>query len=102
MSARIAILTLLVCCGALQSAELRVPAFTAYIDPKIDGARISSRSGVSGWNDPTQKILWFGELKNTGSLDCAVALRLPQGARSKLRLSVSGQAREVTVEGRGQ
>jgi hypothetical protein len=82
-------------------AELRVPAFTAYLDPNPDGARVSERSGVAGWHDPALKVLWFGEIKQPGKLDCALALRLPAGAASKLRLTVAGQAHDATATGAG-
>ena len=82
-------------------AELRVPAFTAYLDPKPEGADVSQRSGITGWNDPALKVLWFGEIKSPGKLDAALALRLPAGAQSKLRLTVAGQSREATATGAG-
>ena len=87
--------------SAAPAAELRVPGFTAYLDPEGRGARVSQRSGVIGWHDPAEKVLWFGEIKNPGKLDCSVAVRLPTDASSKLRLSVAGQSREATVQGQG-
>ena len=78
-------------------AELYVPAFTAYFDPKSNGGHLSEKNGITGWNDPTLKILWFGEIKTPGALDCSVALKLSAGAATKLRLTVAGQAREVTT-----
>jgi len=83
------------------AAELGVPAFTAYLEPDVAGARVSPRSGISGWNDPALKVLWFGEIKTPGQLDCSVALRLPTGATSKLRLTVAGRSREATATGAG-
>ena len=82
-------------------AELEVPAFTAYVEPDFEGAQISARSGVTGWTDPTQKVLWFGEIKTAGKLECSVKLRLPQETAAKLRLSVAGQSHEVSVAGKG-
>jgi hypothetical protein len=87
--------------GEISHAEMRVPAFTAYLDPRPEGARISARSGITGWVDPALKVLWFGELKTPGQLECAVALRLAEGVASKLRLSVAGQTREITAQGAG-
>jgi hypothetical protein len=87
--------------ASLEAAPLRVPAFTAYLEPEVEGAHVSSRSGITGWKDPALKVLWFGEIKSAGSLNCAVALRLPEGAVSKLRLTVAGQSREATVTGAG-
>lgn len=83
------------------SAELRVPAFTAYLDPNPNGARVSEGAGITGWTDPALKVLWFGEIRAPGNLDCSVALRLPEKAASKLRLTVAGQSREATATGAG-
>src|SRR5580700_10093183 len=82
-------------------AQLRVPAFTAYLDPDPDGARVSQRSGVSNWKDPSLKVLWFGEIKNPGKLMCSLELRLPEGAESKLRLTVAGKSSDAAVKGMG-
>ncbi len=79
-------------------AELRVPACTAYLEPDANGARVSDR-GITGWKDPALKVVWFGELKSAGVVDCSVALQPPKGAATKLRLTVAGQAREVTTTG---
>ncbi len=80
---------------------LRVPAFTAYVDPEPEGARVSSRSGITGWTNPANRILWFGEFKTTGRVDCALSLKLPKDAVSALRLSVSGLSREARATGAG-
>ncbi len=81
-------------------AQLRVPAFTAYLEPNPEGASVS-RSGVSDWTDPSLKVLWFGEIKAPGKLSCSLELRLPAGAESKLRLGVAGTFREASVKGLG-
>ncbi len=93
------ILFLLTTFGA--QAQLRVPAFTAYLEPDPDGASVSSRSGISDWTDPSLKVLWFGEFKNPGKLDCALLLRLPAGAKSKLRLGVASNTRDASATGLG-
>jgi hypothetical protein len=82
-------------------AELRVPAFTAYLEPDNGSAEVSSRQGISGWNDPSQKILWFGDIKTPGQLDCTVALHLSAGTETKLRLTVAGKSSEATAKGAG-
>ncbi len=82
-------------------AELRIPGFTAYLDPDGRGARVSQRSGITGWNNPATKVLWFGEIKTVGQLDGSIVLRLPREVTSKLRLSVAGQSHEATVQGKG-
>jgi hypothetical protein len=97
----VALSALLALAMSARAAELRVPAFTAYLEPNVDGARVSSRSGITGWNDPALKVLWFGEFKTTGRLEAAVQLRLPAEANSTLRLTVAGQSREAVVTGAG-
>jgi hypothetical protein len=82
-------------------AGLRVPAYTAYLDPTDGGASVSERDGVSGWDDPAQKVMWFGEIKNPGELQCSAMLRLAAGAETKLRLTLAGKSREVTAKGAG-
>ena len=82
-------------------AELHVPAFTAYLDPDVNGANVSGKSGLTGWKNPNLKVLWFGDIKTPGAVDAAVALRLPADAVSKLRLTVAGQAHEAEVKGAG-
>lgn len=94
-----ALATALVVFGA--AAEVRIPANTAYPEPDGKGARVSSRSGITSWKDPAQRILWFGEIKNTGALNATIELKLAAEAKSKLRLSVAGQSREVEVVGKG-
>lgn len=80
-------------------AELRIPACTAYFHPDPDGARLSEHAGITGWADPHLQVLWFGELKTPGDLECALQLRLPEGRESKLRLTVAGTSREATARG---
>jgi len=87
--------------AAAAAAELHVPAFTAYLDPNVDGARVSPRSGITRWDDPALKVLWFGRIKAPGELKCSMAMRLPQDATSKLRLTVAGQSHEVSTKGAG-
>jgi hypothetical protein len=94
----VALFLSVLCCAR---AQLRVPAFTAYLEPDPEGARVSPRSGVSGWTNPSLKALWFGDLESAGKLDCALELRLPAGAETKLRLTVAGNSREGATKGAG-
>ena len=86
-------------CGA--EAQLRVPAFTAYLELDPEGAGVSERSGITGWTDSSLKVLWFGDIKTPGKLDCSLELRLPAGAESKLRLDVAGASRKAVAKGTG-
>lgn len=79
-----------------------MPAFTAYTLPAADGARISERSGITRWTDPALSVNWYGQFKQTGELSAKVMLRLPANTESKLKLTVAGQSREVTVKGGGE
>ncbi|HOW71928.1 MAG TPA: DUF3472 domain-containing protein [Phycisphaerae bacterium] len=100
------ILTTVVLCftasmAAAADSGLRVPASTAYVDPKPEAVHVSEK-GVTGWKDPSQKVLWFGQFKKPGSLECSVELRLPSGTTSRLRLAVAGRSREASAEGNGR
>jgi hypothetical protein len=85
--------------GTAWAAELQVPAFTAYTLPDTDSPRISERGGVRGWTDPANSVHWYGRLNQPGTLQAKLRLKLPEGAESKLRLTVAGGFREVTVRG---
>lgn len=78
--------------------DLRIPAFTAYLNPDSHGARLSAKSGITGWLDPNLQVLWFGEFKQAGSLRAKVLLRLPDKKTSRLQLSVAGQGREIVAQ----
>lgn len=81
--------------------ELRVPAYTAYASPEADAARISVRRGITDWKSADSAILWFGEFKMAGEVECSVALRLPAGMETELQLTVAGISRAAKVRGNG-
>ena len=81
------------------SAEQRIPAFTAYLDPEGHAVHLSSPAGITNWKDPAVRILWFGQIKTAGAIDASVALRLPAGAVSELQLTVAGQSHTAKVTG---
>lgn len=83
----------------VRSAELQIPAFTAYTLPSPDSPRVSERNGVSGWTDPAHTVHWYGRIAAPGALQARLRLRLPAGTESKLRLTVAGGFREVVVRG---
>ena len=82
-------------------AEIRVPAFTAYGDPKPDALRVSQSSGITGWSEVAEKIVWFGEIKTAGKLAASLSMTLKADAVTKLRLTVAGESHEATVTGAG-
>jgi hypothetical protein len=87
--------------SAATAAQLRIPAFTAYLEPDSGGARISERDGITRWNSSATKVIWFGEMKSSGKLEASLALRLAQGERSRLRLTIASQSREAEAIGAG-
>ncbi len=71
--------------------DLRIPAFTAYMLPDADSARISEERGVIRWKGNQQSVNWYGKFTETGTLFASLELRLPKDKQSKLRLSIDGQ-----------
>lgn len=100
-SALIGCLAILLAGGAATATQLRVPAFTAYLEPNPTGARVSPEAGITSWSDPSDRIVWFGRFNKQGRVDCSLALRLPLDAESHLRLTLCGSSHEATVRGRG-
>ena len=84
------------------TAELKVPAHTAYMLPDADSARISEQHGVTHWDDPTQSVNWYGRFQTPGKLHAKVELRLPSGAKSILQLTIGDQSRSIIVTGQGE
>jgi hypothetical protein len=85
--------------NAGNSAELRVPAYTAYAEPEPEAVQMSPRHGITNWNDRGSKILWFGEFKHSGDINCSLVMRLTKDVESKLRLTVAGTSREFVGRG---
>ncbi|MGB0579461.1 MAG: DUF3472 domain-containing protein [Limisphaerales bacterium] len=80
---------------------LRIPAHSAYLSPNSRGAWVSQKSGITRWNDPDLKVLWFGEIKSPVKIQASVELRIPSEAKSKLRFTVNGQSRVAEIAGSG-
>ena len=92
----------IICFASVAVAEeVRVPAFTAYMLPDANAARISVQRGVTRWSDPQQSVNWYGKFARTGSLTASLELRLPAEAVSSLRLTINGQSRDTKVTGAG-
>lgn len=83
-------------CLTAAHAELRVPAFTAYISPDADGARVSKEKGITGWQDATQHVLWFGEMKATGKLAANAEVKASDG--TQLQLAIGNQKHAASVK----
>jgi len=95
------LLTLFLFAFATASArcEIRVPAYTAYIEPDPNGASVSENSGITSWKDNSNKVVWFGEIHTAGEIECEISMRLPKGQVSRLRLVVCGQTRDGEATG---
>lgn len=85
--------------STLAYAELRIPAFTAYVDPDPNGAQVSKEKGITGWNDDGLKVSWFGELKASGKLTASVVVKSSKGKAPKLQLTIGEQKHKGVVAG---
>lgn len=79
--------------------ELRVPAFTAYVMPDADAVRISAARPVVPFVRAGTRLVWYGRFPVRGSVDAAVAVRLPAGEAVRLRLVVDRTPRDVATSG---
>jgi len=85
-------------CLAFAQDTLRVPAFTAYLEPNPRGASVSERTGITRFRDSATKVLWFGEFRTPGDVDCAVEVHLPRNSTSSVKLTVGDQSCESTAK----
>ena len=85
------------------SDPLQVPGDTAYLEPNPQppGMDVSGAQGVTGWSDPKNTIVWYGQFLHSGPLEAAIVLQLPTGEHSRLRLTLAGQSRTASVTGAG-
>ena len=92
--------TLLVILNSLfgsASAELVVPAFTAYAEPDGGSIEISSERGISRWKDKGEHALWFGEIKKPGKLTARLQIQGDEGRR--YRLTIDATPHEAIAQG---
>jgi Domain of unknown function (DUF3472)/Domain of unknown function (DUF5077) len=90
-------MVLLLALSASALAAITVPGSTAYIAPDTRAGHVS-KIGITGWHDASQRVLWFGDLKTTGSLTAAVTVKVQPGQTSRLALTIDGHSTEATVE----
>jgi hypothetical protein len=88
---------ILLACVSSQ-AQLQIPASTAYLEPDMEGARVSRR-GITGWPDSKQTVLWFGKFNKPGELDVAMSLKLPPDKPLRLRFTLDDQSKETVAKG---
>lgn len=79
--------------------EIKIPAFTAYLDPNIHAARVG-KNGITQWGS-ADTVLWGGILEQ-GELNAGVVVKLVGGETAQLKLTVAGQSSDVNVQGTGE
>lgn len=81
------------------SAELRIPAYTAYLVPDADASRISASRPVMPFPRAESRLAWFGRFTTTGALTATVVVQLVAGDSLRLRLTMGAERREATAVG---
>lgn len=77
-------------------AEVVVPGATAYLIPDSGGARVSADRGISHWTNPETTVVWYGDIKQQGTLNAKLNLIVPDAKQVSMRLTV---ARQGTAKG---
>lgn len=97
MRSRIFLISITALLASISAAqEIKAPAFTAYLDPDANAARVA-KDGITGWSTK-DTILWGGIL-TSGEVTAGVLLKLPEGETAKLKLTIEGQTKEIEIEG---
>lgn len=87
---------------AQDDVELRVPGFAAYSEPEPEAMQFSEAQGVTGWKDPKQSVVWYGEIKTPGRLNLSVEMRLPATKGVNLALHVGNRTLKAVVVGENE
>ncbi|HTI69930.1 MAG TPA: DUF3472 domain-containing protein, partial [Candidatus Limnocylindria bacterium] len=82
-----------------QAADIRLPSFTAYSDPRPGAIPVSETTGITGWKDASSKILWFADVGGTGSINVGVDLHSKSAKNVPLRLTVGTETHEAMAHG---
>lgn len=88
--------------GLVIAQPLKVPAFTAYIEPNPNGASVSAKDGVTRWHDPEQHVVWFGKIATPGELKLSLSIKLPNDQTSNLKMTAAGKSFDLAVKGTGE
>lgn len=70
---------------------VKIPGFTAFVEPKADGIDIRENDGVYKWSDKAQSVVWYGDLRDKGELEIALQVLAPDSESLQWRLSIEGQ-----------
>ena len=80
-------------------AELRVPAYTAYLAPDPEAARMSATGPIVPFARAGSSIVWYGRFSATGQLTASVTMQLAVGDSVRLRLIVGKNRRNAIAVG---
>ena len=84
-----------------ERAELRVPAFTGYVLPDPDAARVSATRPVLPFAKAASSIAWWGHIATRGDLSATVSMQMTSGTSRAMRLSVGTTHHDARLEGTG-
>ncbi len=85
--------------ASMPAASLVIPGATAYSLPESGALRTDEARGVIKWRDPKQTVVWFGQFRQAGDFSAKVKLRIPDGRKQILQLTVAGVSRKQMVQG---
>jgi hypothetical protein len=95
----VSLIALLAALLPARAAQLRVPAFTAYLSPDADAVDISPDKPVTPFVQPGAHIQWYGHFTTAGAMQVAVAIRLARGQAVNLRATVGEEHHDAIVNG---
>ena len=78
----------------MSQGDVRVPAFTAYLEPNPDAFEVEGRDAYSEWTDPSTHVLWFGKLRQAGDLSVKVHFAKAEGL---YKLELDGKTHTAKV-----
>jgi hypothetical protein len=80
-------------------AELRVPAFTAYLSPDPDAVDVSANRPLTPFVHAGAHIQWYGHFTTAGAIEVAVAMKLQPGESVRLRATVGADHHDGIANG---
>ena len=71
--------------------EILAPGHGAYVEPvpAPENMDVSLENGISGWSSADAHLVWYGQFPTAGKVNLRLALRLPAGEHSAIRLTAS-------------
>jgi len=78
------------------AGRLIIPAYTAYVHPNEQTARVDERKGIVNWKDENEDIRFYFYINTPGSLSVSLNLK---SAGCKLCIKIDGSFYQVNVNG---